>query len=148
MDGKGADQGKKEHDGLNTFGAKPHLPTTRKSIATIATVFYFVHLHSSFHRTPASQTQTTMSSRAGTPTGAPPSYPAKSPVVAALSSQGTPSSSRAQSLHSSVSHQSTFSAADAARHLGQEHVAKTSQEMFRKISDYVKSEMLGTLPMF
>ncbi|KAG0338869.1 hypothetical protein BG000_003263 [Podila horticola] len=86
-----------------------------------------------------------MSSRAGTPTGAPPPpYPAKSPVAAALSSQNTPSSSRAQSLHSSVSHQSTFSAADAARHLSQEHVAKTSQEMFRKISDYVKSEMLAT----
>ncbi|KAG0021235.1 biogenesis of lysosome- organelles complex 1 subunit 2 [Podila clonocystis] len=84
-----------------------------------------------------------MNSRAGTPTGVPPSYPTKSPV-AALSSQNTPSSSRAQSLHSSVSHQSTFSAADAARHLSQEHVAKTSQEMFRKISDYVKSEMLAT----
>ncbi|KAF9190161.1 biogenesis of lysosome- organelles complex 1 subunit 2 [Haplosporangium sp. Z 11] len=58
----------------------------------------------------------------------------------------TPSSSRAHSLHSSVSHQSsnTFTAADAARHLSQEHVARTSQEMFRKITEYVRSEMLAT----
>ncbi|KAF9149987.1 biogenesis of lysosome- organelles complex 1 subunit 2 [Linnemannia schmuckeri] len=55
-------------------------------------------------------------------------------------------SSRAQSLHSSVSHQSnqTFSAADAARHLSQEHVSRASQEMFRKVADYIRAEMLAT----
>ncbi|KAF9096775.1 biogenesis of lysosome- organelles complex 1 subunit 2 [Mortierella sp. AD031] len=52
-------------------------------------------------------------------------------------------SSRAQSLHSSVSNQ-TFSAADAARHLSQEHVSRASQEMFRKVADYIRNEMLAT----
>ncbi|KAF9208616.1 biogenesis of lysosome- organelles complex 1 subunit 2 [Haplosporangium sp. Z 27] len=68
----------------------------------------------------------------------------------------TPSSSsssiRAQSLHSSISqsqqhsqqHHSVFSAAEAAKHLSEEHVARTSQDMFRKIADYVKAEMLAT----
>lgn len=58
----------------------------------------------------------------------------------------TTTSSRAQSLHSSVSQQSnqTFSAADAARHLSQEHVSRASQEMFRKVADYIRAEMLGT----
>ncbi|KAF8967229.1 biogenesis of lysosome- organelles complex 1 subunit 2 [Entomortierella lignicola] len=69
----------------------------------------------------------------------------------------TPSSSsssiRAQSLHSSISqsqqhsqqqHPSVFSAAEAAKHLSEEHVARTSQDMFRKIADYVKAEMLAT----
>ncbi|KAF9585206.1 biogenesis of lysosome- organelles complex 1 subunit 2 [Lunasporangiospora selenospora] len=65
-------------------------------------------------------------------------------VIQDLSAQDTPGSSRAQSVHSSYSHQSTFSAGDAARHLGQEHVARTSQDMFRKVTDYVKSEMLMT----
>ncbi|KAF9930023.1 biogenesis of lysosome- organelles complex 1 subunit 2 [Linnemannia zychae] len=55
-------------------------------------------------------------------------------------------SSRAQSLRSSVSHQSNqnFSAAKAAHHLGQEHVSRASQEMFRKIADYIRTEMLVT----
>ncbi|ORZ04722.1 biogenesis of lysosome-related organelles complex-1 subunit 2-domain-containing protein [Lobosporangium transversale] len=70
-----------------------------------------------------------------------------------ISVSPTPSSSssslRAPSLHSSVSQQSStaaqsFSAADAARHLSQEHVTRTSQDMFKKIVDYVKSEMLTT----
>ncbi|KAG0070121.1 hypothetical protein BGZ89_001371 [Linnemannia elongata] len=58
----------------------------------------------------------------------------------------TTTSSRAQSLHSSVSQQSnqTFSAADAARHLSQEHVSRASQEMFRKVADYIRAEMLAT----
>ncbi|KAF9285122.1 biogenesis of lysosome- organelles complex 1 subunit 2 [Mortierella alpina] len=58
----------------------------------------------------------------------------------------SPSSSRAHSLHSAASLQSSqaFSAADAARHLSQEHVTRTSQEMFRKVAEYVKSEMLAT----
>ncbi|KAF9431312.1 biogenesis of lysosome- organelles complex 1 subunit 2 [Podila epigama] len=77
----------------------------------------------------------------------PPLPPLTQPSLAAtdvtLSTQNTPTSSRAQSLHSSVSQQSNFAAADAARHLSQEHVAKTSQEMFRKISEYVKSDMLA-----
>ncbi|KAF9120455.1 biogenesis of lysosome- organelles complex 1 subunit 2 [Mortierella sp. 14UC] len=52
----------------------------------------------------------------------------------------------ALSLHSSISHQSnqTFSAADAARHLSQEHVSRASQEMFRKVADYIRAEMLAT----
>ncbi|KAF9916334.1 hypothetical protein BX616_004034 [Lobosporangium transversale] len=70
-----------------------------------------------------------------------------------ISVSPTPSSSssslRAPSLHSSVSQQSStaaqsFSAADAARHLSQEHVTRTSQDMFKKIVDYVKSEMLNS----
>jgi len=74
--------------------------------------------------------------------------PSKSNATMALAGNATtpsPSSSRAQSLHSSVSHQSnlTFTASDAARHLSQEHVTRTSQEMFRKIADYIKSEMLS-----
>ncbi|KAF9338767.1 hypothetical protein BGZ91_007955 [Linnemannia elongata] len=58
----------------------------------------------------------------------------------------TTTSSRAQSLHSSVSQQSnqTFSAADAARHLSQEHVSRASQEMFRKVADYIRAEMLDS----
>ncbi|KAH7046213.1 biogenesis of lysosome-related organelles complex-1 subunit 2-domain-containing protein [Linnemannia elongata] len=58
----------------------------------------------------------------------------------------TTTSSRAQSLHSSVSQQSnqTFSAADAARHLSQEHVSRACQEMFRKVADYIRAEMLAT----
>ncbi|KAG0280808.1 biogenesis of lysosome- organelles complex 1 subunit 2 [Linnemannia exigua] len=44
-----------------------------------------------------------------------------------------------------MSHQSqTFSAADAARHLSQEHVSRASQEMFRKVADYIRAEMLAT----
>ncbi|GJJ70035.1 biogenesis of lysosome-related organelles complex 1 subunit 2 [Entomortierella parvispora] len=75
--------------------------------------------------------------------------PSKSNAAMALAgSAATPSqsSSRAQSLHSSISHQSNsaFTASDAARHLSQEHVARTSQEMFRKIAEYIKSEMLTT----
>ncbi|KAI1311598.1 biogenesis of lysosome- organelles complex 1 subunit 2 [Mortierella claussenii] len=74
-----------------------------------------------------------------------------------LSVSPTPSSSssslHAHSLQSSVSQQShlsstathnVFSAADAARHLSQEHVTRTSQEMFKKMAEYVKSEMLTT----
>ncbi|KAF9902913.1 biogenesis of lysosome- organelles complex 1 subunit 2 [Linnemannia zychae] len=38
----------------------------------------------------------------------------------------------------------TFSAADAARHLSQEHVSRASQEMFRKVADYIRAEMLAT----
>ncbi|KAF8926362.1 hypothetical protein BGZ58_011239, partial [Dissophora ornata] len=80
------------------------------------------------------------------------SPPSKSAATMALSPQHTttetptPSSSRAHSLRSSVSHQSssTFSAADAARHLSQEHVARTSQDMFRKLAEYLRSEMLAT----
>ncbi|KAG0355453.1 biogenesis of lysosome- organelles complex 1 subunit 2, partial [Gamsiella multidivaricata] len=68
-------------------------------------------------------------------------------------------SSRAPSMRSSVSHQSSglttgpgtglgigagFSAADAARHLSEEHVSRTSQEMFRKMAEYIKKEMLVT----
>ncbi|KAG0012861.1 biogenesis of lysosome- organelles complex 1 subunit 2 [Entomortierella chlamydospora] len=73
----------------------------------------------------------------------------------------TPSSSssslRAQSLQSSLSQQTsnnnnnnnnsssnTFSAAEAAKHLSEEHVARTSQDMFRKIAEYVRGEMLAT----
>ncbi|KAF9399174.1 biogenesis of lysosome- organelles complex 1 subunit 2 [Mortierella sp. AD011] len=74
----------------------------------------------------------------------------------------TPSSSssslRAQSLQSCLSQQTSnnvnnnnnssssnaFSAAEAAKHLSEEHVARTSQDMFRKIAEYVRGEMLAT----
>ncbi|KAK3809448.1 MAG: biogenesis of lysosome-related organelles complex-1 subunit 2-domain-containing protein [Benniella sp.] len=57
----------------------------------------------------------------------------------------TPSSSRTHSMYSTLPYQgfSTFTAADAARHLSQEHVTRASQEMFRKIAEYVRSEMLA-----
>ncbi|KAG0238532.1 biogenesis of lysosome- organelles complex 1 subunit 2 [Actinomortierella wolfii] len=40
--------------------------------------------------------------------------------------------------------QGTFSANEAAKHLNQEHVARLSQEMFRKLIEYIRAEMLAT----
>ncbi|KAG0257448.1 biogenesis of lysosome- organelles complex 1 subunit 2 [Actinomortierella ambigua] len=62
--------------------------------------------------------------------------------------QGTPT----PSFRSSTSYQSsatamlqgTFSASDAAKHLNQEHVARLSQDMFRKLIEYIRAEMLAT----
>lgn len=143
VDGKGADQTKRDQDGFYTsmLSHTSHNTKVDSQPQSHRDCLFFWPAPLSPSQPTTEPSKTTMSSRAGTPTGGPSQYP-RSPV-AALSSQNTPSSSRAQSLHSSVSHQSSFSAADAARHLSQEHVAKTSQEMFRKISDYVKSEMLG-----
>ncbi|KAF9435945.1 biogenesis of lysosome- organelles complex 1 subunit 2 [Entomortierella beljakovae] len=81
---------------------------------------------------------------------------ASSPKNKPLSVSPTPSSSssslRGTSINSSSmsftknsnNNSSVFSAAEAAKHLSEEHVARTSQEMFRKIAEYVKAEMLVT----
>ncbi|KAG0042464.1 biogenesis of lysosome- organelles complex 1 subunit 2 [Gryganskiella cystojenkinii] len=108
------------------------------------------------HLEPPPATTTATSTTAGTASPSSASLasfiskPSKSAATMALSGNTnretpSPSSSRAQSLHSSVSHQSNsaFTASDAARHLSQEHVTRTSQEMFRKIAEYIKSELLA-----
>ncbi|KAF9970243.1 hypothetical protein BGZ73_007087 [Actinomortierella ambigua] len=41
--------------------------------------------------------------------------------------------------------QNTFSASEATKHLNHEHVARLSQEMFRKLIEYIRAEMLGKI---
>ncbi|KAG0213190.1 biogenesis of lysosome- organelles complex 1 subunit 2 [Mortierella sp. GBA43] len=106
----------------------------------------------STQHTTAAPTTSTATATTSTAKTAPATAPA--PITTATTTTAastrnntpTPSSSRAHSMYASLSYpgHSTFSAADAARHLSEEHVARSSQDMFRKIAEYVRSEMLAT----